>query len=399
VTKLVEGSGDATTRPGPDHRVTGAAQQLISYIAPGAPATRRRAEGDEAFLRPEIGFTPRWYRERLGIDFGERWHFDPAHRRDTVLAMRAELRRTFPGTRIGGMDRPDSPLDLLTGLHGACAVAAMFGVPVVYRADNWPDNEHVYLTDEEADALEPPDLDRSPMMADILRQVDWIAASEGRVEGYLNWQGVLNNALRLRGDQIFIDMMENPGRATRIFDCVCRTIIDAARRLHAAQRRTGFEPGFMTVGNCVVNMISSGLYRDLLLPFDRRLAETFGCLGLHNCAWRADPYMESYAELPGLGYIDMGLASDLVKARALFPAARRSLMYTPMDLANKTPAEIRADLERLAADYAPCDIVMADIEAGTPDERVATVLEICEQLSARAAATAGSSAQPALAAP
>ena len=75
--------------------------QLISYIAPGAPATRRPAEGDEAFLRPEIGFTPKWYREALGIDFGERWHGDPAYRRETVLAMRDHLGRRFGGT-LGG---------------------------------------------------------------------------------------------------------------------------------------------------------------------------------------------------------------------------------------------------------------------------------------------------------
>ena len=38
---------------------------LISYIAPGAPATRRPAAGGEARLRPEIGFTPLWYRTAL----------------------------------------------------------------------------------------------------------------------------------------------------------------------------------------------------------------------------------------------------------------------------------------------------------------------------------------------
>ena len=48
-------------------------RQLISYIAPGAPATRRPAEGNEPFLRPEIGFTPAWYRQHLDISFGERF--------------------------------------------------------------------------------------------------------------------------------------------------------------------------------------------------------------------------------------------------------------------------------------------------------------------------------------
>ena len=36
-------------------------KQLISYIAPGAPATRRPETAELPFLRPEIGFTPRWY--------------------------------------------------------------------------------------------------------------------------------------------------------------------------------------------------------------------------------------------------------------------------------------------------------------------------------------------------
>jgi len=54
--------------------------QLISYIAPGAPATRKPATGAEAFVRPEIGFTPRWYRRALGIDFSQRWHEDVDYR-------------------------------------------------------------------------------------------------------------------------------------------------------------------------------------------------------------------------------------------------------------------------------------------------------------------------------
>jgi len=54
--------------------------QLVSYIALAAPATRRPTRGDEPFLRPEIGFTPNWYRQAVGIDFGERWHTDFAYR-------------------------------------------------------------------------------------------------------------------------------------------------------------------------------------------------------------------------------------------------------------------------------------------------------------------------------
>lgn len=350
--------------------------QLISYIAPSAPATWRPATGDEPFLRPEIGFTPKWYHTELGIDLGERWHTDPEYRRETVLSMRDELARRFG--RVEPFD--DSP-DLLTGTFGICTVGGVYGLPIRYAADGSPACEHEYLSDEAAEKLTPPDLDDNPFFGRLMEQLDWIAAHEGRIEGYVNWQGVLNNAERLRGEALFIDMIENPRRARRVFDCVCTTMIDAARRLHARQRETGVEVGFFTVSNCLVNMISPQQYAEGLLEFDRRIAEAFGCIGIHNCAWCADPYVESYARVPHVAYIDMGLDSDLARAKELFPDARRALMYTTMDLANKPLGQMRADMESAARDYGPCDVVLAGIEAGTPDQRMRNVIEICREIS------------------
>ena len=356
-------------------------RRLISYIAPAAPATRRPAEGDEPLLRPEVGFTPKWYREAVGIEFGERWHTDPACRRETVVVMRDELRCRFPGTRIGGIDRTGGPLDLLTGTYGACAVAAIYGIPAVYAGDNWPNCKQNYLSGDEIDRLEPPDLDVNPFFRDLMEQADWIAKREGTIAGFINWQGVLNNAHRLRGERLFLDIADDPERCRRMFDCVCTTMIDAARRLHRRQWESGFDVDFFTVSNCLVNMISPDQYRELLLPFDRRIADEFGCIGIHNCAWNADPYVDAYATLPNVAYIDMGLDSDLVRARTAFPAARRAIMYTPMDLARKPLDEIRSDLERIAREYAPCDVVAADIEAGTPDKRVMDFLGLCDRIS------------------
>ena len=356
-------------------------KQLISYIAAGAPATRRPAMGDEPFVRLELGFTPKWYRTALGIDFGERWHQDPAYRRETVIAMRAELDRRFPETAIGRMGEG---LDLLTGTYGAGVVAGIYGVPLVFAGDNWPNCAHQYLTDEQADRIEPPDLDTNPFFARFMDQVDWIAGHEGRVEGFINWQGILNNANRLRGEALFMDLICAPERCHRLFDGICTTMIEAAKRLHNRQHETGFSVGFFTVSNCLVNMVSPEQYHDLLLPHDLRIAEEFGCIGIHNCAWKADPYLDDYARVPGLAYIDMGIDSDLRRARALIPNARRAIMYTPMDVANKPLEAIRADIETIARNYGPCDLVAADIEAGTPDQRIHDLIDLCKQATDRA---------------
>ncbi|MBW7988790.1 MAG: hypothetical protein FVQ84_02040 [Planctomycetes bacterium] len=355
--------------------------QLISYIAPAAPATRRPATGEEAFLRPEIGFTPNWYHSAIGIDFGRQWHTDPVYRRRTILEMRSELRRRFPDTGIGGIDRPDRPMDILTGTYGCVSVAAIYGIPVVYTVNNWPNCEHKYLSDNELDNLEPPDLDSNQFFLEFMAQVDWIAVSEGRIEGFMNWQGVLNNAYRLRGEKLFYDIIDCPQRCCHLFDCVCTTMIEGARRLYERQLESGVKIDFLTISNCLVNMISPEQYRETLLPFDCRIAETFGRIGIHNCAWNADPYIDDYASVPNVGYIDMGIDSDLAKAKKTFNNARRALVYKPMDLTNKSLETIQIDLEKIAHEYAPCDVVVGDIDAGTPDERVLAFLELCGQIN------------------
>ena len=178
-----------------------------------------------------------------------------------------------------------------------------------------------------------------------------------------------------------IDMLDAPELAKHLFECVCSTMIEAGRRLHARQKSTGFEPGCFTVSNCMVNMISPEIYEKLLLPFDCRIADEFKLIGIHNCAWRIDPYLEQYARIPNVSYIDMGLNSDLKKAKSVFPDARRAVMYTPMDVANKNMEQITGDLDRIAEELGPCDLVCADIEAGVPDSRVIEIFNLCRKVS------------------
>lgn len=344
-------------------------RQLRSYIAPAAPATRAPCDGTESPMRIEFGFTPKWYRDALGIDFSERWHTDPAYRAGALAMMRGELNRRFPALGLGGPE-PGAARATLDGVHGALIVAQLFGIPCDYYPDNWPAARHAYLDRDTLARMEPPDLSDSPVMEAIFRQMDAIAAAHGRIEGYLNWQGVLNNAFRIRGPEIFADLMADPPFARHCFHLMAETMIAGMRLVYARQRISGVMVEHATVSNCVVNMISPDAYAEHLLPFDRQIAEAFPAFGVHNCAWNADGYLPHYATLPKLGYVDMGLDSDLRRARRLCPEARRAVMYKPTDLANKSLAELEADLARIRREFSPCDIVMADIESGTPDTRI-----------------------------
>ena len=354
-------------------------QQLISYIALGAPATRRPATGKLPYLRPEIGFTPNWYHQALEIDFGEKWHTNPAYRKQSLAEMRIEIDHRFPGNQIGKHENETT--DLLTGLFGACSIAAIYGVPVRFEKDQWPLSGHIHILDEEMENLRPPDLSVNPFFQKIMEQVDWIARNEGKVYGFMNWQGVLNNAQRIRGQELFMDFYMKPEAVKNLLSCVCTTMIDAAKILQQRQLENGVEFTFFTVSNCLVNMLSPELYNEFILPFDQKIAKAFDTIGIHNCAWSATPYLGDYAKVPKVGYIDMGMDSDFKTAKLLFPETRRAIMYTPMDVANKTPKQIRDDMEFIAQKYGPCDVVFADIEHGTPDEKVLELIKICNDIS------------------
>ena len=355
--------------------------QLISYIAPAAPATRRPATGREPYIRPEFGLTPNWYCRNLNISFGRNWHENVTYRYENMVRMARELKKRFDAIPIGHIKDPDNPTDLLTGIYGVCVIPAIYGIDVHYFDENWPSAAVTTLSDAQADELARVNLDRNNFFLGLIEQTNVIAELCGRIEGYLNWQGVLNNAYRLRGADIFTDMVADPHRAHHIFKCVTETMIAGITKMHQLQRRSGFNIEFCTVSNCCVNMIAPQQYEQFLLPCDRRLAEAFGSIGIHNCAWKADPYLNHYASMPNVSYIDMGIESDLPRAKQLFPQARRALMYTPTDLAQNSQSTLQKDLERIARQYGPCDVVIADIEADVPDEKVRAAWDICRQLS------------------
>jgi hypothetical protein len=260
-------------------------------------------------------------------------------------------------------------------------IAAMFGMPVIFTKDNWPNCQDRYLDDNQIDQILPLNLDKNPLFENLLSQMEWIAEHQGSVEGYLNWQGVLNNAYRMRGEKLFLEMISAPDRCLHLFECIFLTMIDTIKRIHERQRETGVEINFITISNCLVNMISPQLYQQQLLPFDKKFEQEFGNIAIHNCAWNINPYIDDYKTFPRLGYIDMGMDSDLKRVKESFPDARRAVLYPPVDLNEKSIETIKKDLIKISDELAPCDIVFGDIEYDTPDEKIHFVLKMCENLS------------------
>lgn len=348
-------------------------KQLRATIGIAAPARREAADGSEEALRVVLGFEPRWYHVRCGVDFGPRWHDDPSYRRETLVAMRAELQRAFPTAHQWRGDEARD-VNTIAGCHGVGVMPAAFGMKLRYYADRWPHPEPGQeLDDARVDALDPEAILSSDFVAGVMGQIDEMSARWGAVYGDLNWQGVLNTAFQLRGERVFEDMVERPELAARLFEVIAQATIRLAQLVQARQRASGFAIDWMGVSNCTLSMISPAMYRRQLQRFDAAIAEAFERFGVHTCNWDATRYLDALCELPRVGYLDMGLETNLGRARELFPEARRAVLCDPRLLQGRGAAD--EVLGRIRRELSPCDVVVADIGWDMPDEVVNGILE------------------------
>jgi hypothetical protein len=354
--------------------------RLRNHIPISAPARREPADGTESAMRVSLGFEPAWFHRRCGVDFSARWHKDPLYRYESLKAMKAELVKAFPSVTYWDLSYEDD-LATISGCYGAYVVAGVFGLSLRYAPDRWPVAEPgTALSAREIENLDVGRLLQGPLVQELVDQMDTIESGWGKIHGYLNWQGVLNNAFQIRGQDIFLDMHKRPSFVHGFFSIISEVMIRLAKMVQERQRKSGFQINQFSVSNCTVNMISPEMYREFVFPCDTGIAHNFERFGVHTCNWDITPYIDTLKELPKLGYLDMGMKSDMARVKATFPDTRRAVMYWPTRLQDATIEAIRSDMKKIYRELSPCDIVMADIQSSTPDTRVQELLAICRSL-------------------
>jgi len=358
--------------------------QLKNHIPIGGPARREAVDGTESDMRVSLGFVPGWYHQRCGTDFSEKWHKDPYFRYQSLVKMKKELCQKFPSASYWNEEYKDD-LATISGCYGAYVIPKIFGFSLIYKEDKWPvlDKNNKKLTQKEMEKINIDNLLSSPFVEELFNQMDIIEAEWGKIHGYLNWQGILNNAFHLRGENIFTDFYDKPTLVHYFFSAICEVMIKLAMKVQNRQRKSGFYINHFCVSNCTLNMVPPQIYREFVFPYDKKIAESFERFGVHTCNWNVTPYLEEIKKLPKVGYLDMGIMSDLKKVKKMFPEARRAVMYSPVRLQEANLDEIKNDMKKIYNELSPCDVVMADIEATTSDKRVNELLQICKNLELR----------------
>jgi hypothetical protein len=320
------------------------------------------------------GFMPAWWEFEYGIAFGTEFHTNFEIHQHTLARMASALEKRFgdlPNFFCGDDYANTYPCERR---YGDGFIPALFGSRVDFEDESGhPFAESMELTDSEVERLTIPDVKNHPVIRLIL---DEKKAGFMRTTGELGFEGVLNIAFKLRGQEIFVDMIQKRELFHHLCDVVCGTIeavVHLVRRWQDPEHR---KPTYFVTCNCLMNMISGEMYRELLFEFDERLSRSFDLFGIHTCNWKVDPYLEVIAEIgTRLGYLDMGNESDVHMVHELFPEVRPSVFIHPEHIRRKSVEEIKREVTDTCKKLNRGYILLSDLEAGTDDRKIRAVYE------------------------
>jgi hypothetical protein len=308
---------------------------------------------ENSMLPVEIVLGPAWWHRHEGIAFDEDFFFHPARRVEVERRMERALYDRWGRFGLGeGRDR-DLPVVGPVHLAAGFLVSEMLGCQVQYCEDSAPRVVPAGLAGLEIaadDAFQSPAYKRFESLLDALR------TKYGSAEGDVNWSGVLNLALDLRGQTIFLDMRDQPEGALRLFGQIAGVLEEFTARVAAATGSTSISvnrnvrnirrPVFLH-SECSHVMISVADYERFLMPLDAAWSRRRRPFGIHYCG--ADPhrYAEVFSRLPHLDFLDVGWPGDVAELRRHLPHTFLNIRYSPVEIVRQSPEEIRRTVRRL----------------------------------------------------
>lgn len=322
----------------------------------------------ERKVKLSISFLPSWYYHNYGMDFGERYVFDPEYRIRLDVERERLLYERFGDLGLGE-DSPKPKPDLWC-VNGT--IPALFGASLFFQKDKFPWDVPANLSEEACASLRVPDIENTFPTREFIRQTEYFMKYYNAPATLPACQGVLNNALKVRGNQFMVDIGINRPLAHRILEVMCETLITVIQYWCNRFKMRDHLP--VTVANCVVHMISPKMYHELIFPYDQRIQRTFGQFGIHHCG-RIDEYLLEYKRHT-LDFLEVGHLSNLRRIRAIFPDLEVGRLVDPSFLLRADASTVHKHIRTLMREGEPLDklcIDCADVEYGTPDENIRAI--------------------------
>ena len=340
-------------------------------------------------LPVDVVLHPSWWHAHAGITFDEDFFYHPAKRVESERRMEQVLHERFGQHGLGADHERDLPL--LGAVHNAAGylISEMLGCEIRYQAAGAPE---VVPAHRESLAVDPDQAFRSAAARRYEHLRDQLKIRHGRVLGDINWGGVLNVAMDLRGQEVFLDLVDDAENTKTQF----RRLAEVLDRFTTAiQAETGtssisvnrnvrhFRAPVFLHSECSHTMISVKDYEEFLLPIDAAWSRLHRPFGIHHCGKDPHRFAASYAKLPRLDFLDLGWGGDVALLRQHLPHTFFNIRLDPVSLPGQTPAGIREVITRLVCQSGNpwlTGVCCVNLDQTVSDEQINAIFDTVSEL-------------------
>jgi len=338
----------------------------------------------------EIVLHPDWWNAHEGIAFDRDFFFHPAKRVEEERHMERALYERWGRYGLGSKAPEARPEVGAVHLAAGFLLSEMLGCRVEYVEGSAPQVLPAGI--EDLSAVSADAAFSSPAYGKFADLLDGLKTRFGGLSGDVNWGGILNIALDLRGESLFMDLYDRPDEVKAFF----RTLAEVLGRFTEGVAR---EPGTTSVSvnrivrffgepvflhsECSHTMISEDVYEEFLFSFDRDWSEIRRPFGIHYCGSDPHRYAKVFAKLPRLDFLDLGWGGNVAELRRHLPETFFSIRLSPVEIAKATPEGIEALMRRLAAESGDPRLTgfcCVNLDRNVSEAQIAAIYETAEKL-------------------
>lgn len=349
----------------------------------------------DSYYPVDIVLAPEWWHSEAGLTFDEDFFYHPIRRVEAERRMEEILFDRWGRFGLGAARDEDRPEAGAVHLAAGFLLSELLGCDVEYSATHPP---QVNPLGVEKLSLDEEEIFRHPRFTQFEKLLDTLEERYGYLCGDVNWGGVLNIALDLRGETLFLDALDTPEELDKFFEGISRAIdlltgyierrtgttsISVNRTIAGLDRRIRLH------SECTHTMVSEEFYRAHLMRFDAAWSRGDEPYGIHYCGNDPHRFAEAWSELPRLNFLDVGWGGDVAALRRALPATFLNIRLDPVSLVHTDETEIHRLIYRLAAESGDPRLTgfcCINIDDSMPEKNITAIFQAVEEIKARAAA-------------
>ncbi|HUW19130.1 MAG TPA: uroporphyrinogen decarboxylase family protein [Sedimentisphaerales bacterium] len=335
-------------------------------------------------LPVDVVLAPAWWFHNEGLTFDEDFFYDPVRRVEAERKMEQALYARWGQYGLGEDRDKDLPVVGAVHLAAGFLLSEMLGCKVEYKEDAPPQVQCAKMDNLNVSAEAAFE---SAAYKKFVRLTESLKAKYGYLTGDVNWGGILNIGLDLRGEALFMDMFDKPEEVRQFLGEIAKVI---ERFTQGLQKGTGstsisvnrnvrhLEPAVFLHSECSHTMISVEDYKKFLWAFDERWSKKYRPFGIHFCGKDPDRYGEAFAELGRVDFLDVGWGGDVAKLRRSLANTFLNIRLSPVEIIEQSTSEIEASIRQLVDDSGNprlTGVCCINIDEKVTDDKITCIFE------------------------